>query len=215
MKCRLPGCGGRTSRYGAFCSAHQSRRRRHGHPLQDAICVHHLKPYIAKVRARIAKNSTSPLWPMLQTRFACLVDECHVQCAQTVYVRWHRIAALELLNIARHVPVQTIVETVAAMVYLQKEEGWRFKSDDAFRVQLARRARGLTDVNAGTTYDYRQRKVRRVYRDLNPRAAVALGRWVIDVMGSACLSIVRLDIEEKQHVERERIEFKTAIASLQ
>ena len=51
----------------------------------------------------------------------------------------------------------------------------RFRSDQAFWVQLARRARGLTDVNFGERWDNVRGKVQRCYRELTPRGRY-LGR---------------------------------------
>ena len=52
----------------------------------------------------------------------------------------------------------------------------RFRSDQAFWVQLARRVRGLTDVNFGERWDNARGKVRRCYRELTPRANITLGQ---------------------------------------
>ena len=161
------------------------------------------------------KNADSPIWSILEARWADLMDECRALCTETVFVRWERTAADELLKVGANVPVRTITETVAAVVALQEDEPRQFKSDDAFRVQLARRVRGLTDTNCGSTYDHRRRKVRRVYRDIPLKAAIAFGRNVIDALGVTALKLVRLESEERARADAAKVAHHEALAGLQ
>lgn len=72
--CRAPGCGARTNRYGAFCPTHRSRSRRHGHPEQESITKADLTQHLKLVRARIARNESSPLWAECEARWNAVLE---------------------------------------------------------------------------------------------------------------------------------------------
>ena len=69
---------------------------------------------------------------------------------------------------------------------LEQEEPRRFRSDDGFRFQLARRVRALTDVNQGTWYDHWAQRVKRVYRDTAPKTTACIGE-LTDALWSAAV----------------------------
>ncbi|PXW53688.1 hypothetical protein [Chelatococcus asaccharovorans] len=114
--------------------------------------------------------------------------------------RHYRTAARELAKLGTSVEADTIVETALAMVVLQSFEPQRFKSDKAFRVQLSRRLRGLTDLNAGLWYDHTTGKMKRAYRELSPKAAVIIAGIITQAFGPAGLRIAQL--ERMDHEER-------------
>ena len=68
---------------------------------------------------------------------------------------------------------------------MQEMEPARFRSDKAFWLQLARRVRGLTDMNYGEGWDNTRQRVRRSYRELTPRASLLLGQWLAETLGVA------------------------------
>jgi hypothetical protein len=85
------------------------------------------------------------------------------------------------------------VETVLAMFLMLEQEPRRFRSDDAFRFQLARRVRGLTDVNQGTWFDHRAQRVKRVYRDAAPKTTAYIGELLAETLGAAAIHLARLE----------------------
>jgi len=95
-------------------------------------------------------------------------------------MRYVRKAADEVLKIAA-----VAIETVLAMSMMEELDRRRFCSDPGFRFQLVRRARLHADVSAGQRYDHRSGKVRRVYRELTPRAVATIGQWLADMIGGA------------------------------
>ena len=72
--CRVYGCAGHASRFGLYCPAHKSALRRHGHPEQDAITKAELKPYVAQVRRRVARNAENATWSHCEARWRAIVD---------------------------------------------------------------------------------------------------------------------------------------------
>lgn len=72
--CRAPGCGKPATRYGHYCTTHKSRWRRHGDVAQQGVTKEALRPYVALVRARIAKNAGNPTWAACDARWLAIVD---------------------------------------------------------------------------------------------------------------------------------------------
>lgn len=203
--CRAPGCGARTSRYGQFCSTHRSRSRRHGHPEQRAITKADLTPYVKRVSLRIAKNEDSPVWSECTTRWHTVVDHArgilaHAQQGKAGY-RHERIAAHEVVKLADHVDATEVVKLAISAFLLEDNQPRRFRSDRAFRFQLVRRLRGLTDVNAGSWLNHRTGKTHRAYRDLTPRAVLTFAGWIIEALGGVALYLAKL---ERQEVEAQQ-----------
>jgi hypothetical protein len=141
------------------------------------------------VRARIKKNEHSPAWVALDDRWRAIVDRA--QQIEAAYFagrpgqRDERQAAHEVVKLGRDVPSRAVVETVCAVVMMLEMEPARFRTDSGFRTQLVRRVRALTDMNFGEHYNHKTGKVKRVYRDLPPRATAILGQWLADALGGA------------------------------
>src|SRR5262249_37762005 len=156
-----------TSRYSIYCSRHQSRLRRQGDVGQEAVTKADLKTYIRLVRQRAERNSENLAWNNLDERWRGLVSYAQsiLGAAQRGVVgnSNERIAAREVVKLAEHVEPREVVETVLAMFMLEQDQPRRFRSDPAFRTQLVRRTRGLSEVNAGTWYDAATGKTKRAY----------------------------------------------------
>src|ERR1700729_3087393 len=76
--CRAPGCDSpTTSRYSVYCSRHQSRLRRQGDVVQEAISKADLKTYLKRVKQRIEKNPDSPAWGQLEGRWLAVVEHAN------------------------------------------------------------------------------------------------------------------------------------------
>src|SRR4051812_48115314 len=148
--CRAPGCAAETSsRYSPFCQRHRARLRRHGSVDQRAVTKADLKGYLKRVRARIEKNPDSPAWSALEGRWEALQQharevEAYFQSGRAG-PRYERRAAHEVMKLGQAVEAREVIVTALAMWVLQELEPRRFKSDAAFRSQLIRRVRGLSD----------------------------------------------------------------------
>lgn len=218
-QCRAPGCHGAASGFSPFCNLHKQATRRHGHPAQTSITVHELRPYMARVRARRAKNKSSEVWSILATRWEAV--ESHSRGIVERYasgatsIRHERMAAQAVVSMAGSVPAEKVVHTVLAMYLLAQDRPNRFQSDRAFRFELVRRVRGLSDVNAGTYWDQKAGRSRRVYRDLPPRVVEVLGQWLAEAFGGAGLALAGKEREDAERAAQEHQRLAAALGDLQ
>jgi len=217
--CRVPGCGAETaSRYSPYCRSHKTRLRRHGAVDQEGVTAADLKPYLVRVRNRIEKNHESPAWGQLDSRWLSVVDHARSIIAHfnsgKAGLGYERRAAYEVQKIADAARPRDVVEVVLAVFIMQEMEPRRFRSDTAFRFQLVRRVRALADVNAGLSYDNKSNKVRRVYRELSPRAIAVIGQWIAEALGGAGIHLARLEREDEGRQKAERLELHKALEEL-
>lgn len=216
--CRVPGCDHRTSGWAAYCNAHKTRDRRHGHPLQDAVTKAELSGYTRLVQNRTAKNPDSPAWDRIAVRWHGLVDHCRgivaMYGARRAVHRYHLQAAQEIIKIAEDVEPQEAVETALAMVMMYDLDPRRFRSDQAFRVQFVRRMRGLTDLNCGSWFDHTTGKVKKAYRDLPPKAAKIMASLLMETFGMVGLMLARLEKEQEAEDREEKKKLTEALKEL-
>jgi len=216
--CRAPGCGARTTRYGVYCTTHKSRLRRHGHPEQRSITKADLKPYLKLVRKRIEKNADSPLWAQCEARWQAVVVHAQGILAayrggQTSY-RYERIAAQEVAKLAADVEAREVIETICALYLMQDDQPRRFRSDDAFRFQLARRLRSLTECNCGFWHDHRTGQMKRAYHDIPPKAVALFSQWVGQSIGVIGIHLAKLERDEEEARRQNINAMHEAIAAL-
>lgn len=218
-ECRASGCTNPTaSRFSLYCQAHKVRLRRHGAVDQKGVTEADLTSYRRLVRARIEKNHASPLWGQLAGRWQTVVEHAQgIQAAherrQTGYV-FERKAAQEVVKLAGDVQASVVVETALAMYLLEADQPRRFRSDAAFRAQLVRRVRGLTDINVGTFWDNEAGKVKRVYKDLAPRAVVVMAGWLTEAFGPTGAHLARMEERDRQKQQDEQQELRKALEEL-
>lgn len=216
--CRAPGCGKPATRYGHFCTTHKSRLRRHGDVAQQGITKEALRPYVALVRARIAKNIGSTVWETCDARWVAIVEHARgiVRAAQggVPGSRNERVAASAVVKLADHVDARAVVEAVLGMYLIQDQEPRRFHSDEAFRVQLVRRVMRLSEVSAQSWPDPNTGRVRRTYRDFTPGAASVIAGWLAEALGPTGLHLAKLELRDAERSQQERAEFHKALADL-
>ncbi|WP_244627304.1 hypothetical protein [Microvirga tunisiensis] len=128
--------------------------------------------------------------------------------------RHERIAAKEVVKLYDAVPPREIVQTILALFMMQELQPLRFKSDKAFRTQLVRRVRGLTDLNVGSWFDHQTSKTKRAYRELSPRAASVLGQWLAEAFGGAGLHLARLEQVEADKKQEEQRALHASLSQL-
>jgi hypothetical protein len=217
--CRAPGCDSpTTSRYSVYCSRHQSRLRRQGDVAQEAISKADLKGYLKRVRQRIEKNPDSPAWGQLEARWLAVVD--HAKGVGAAFragkagARYVRKAADEVIKVAEAATPRDVIETVLAMSMMEELDRRRFRSDAGFRFQLVRLVRALADVSAGRKYDHRSGKVRRVYRELTPRAVATIGQWLADMIGGAGIHLAQLEVRDIEEAKQKQQALWSALEEL-
>lgn len=217
-RCCVPLCPESATGYGTLCNRHKAIRRRHGHPEQTGVTVQELAPYRKRVKLRMDKNQGNKAWAILAQRWSMVVDAAKAAEAEirngTPFASYNRDAYSELIKLANEVPVETLIETVLAMFLMQEEQPRRFKSDAAFDAQLVRRARALTDSNAGTYWDDKAKKTKRVYRDITPRTLAAMAQHLKSAFGVAGLYVARLEQQEQEQAQNERAALTQALESL-
>lgn len=217
--CHAPGCHEEATGFSTLCVHHKQAQRRHGDALQTSITVHELRPYVARVKAREARNKGSELWDILAARWEALVG--HSRGIVERYasgapgIRHERMAAQQVTTLAGAVPADKVVRTALAMYLLAQDRPTRFLSERGFRFELVRRVRGLSDVNAGTYYDHKAGRSRRVYRDLPPRVTDVMGAWLAEAFGGAGLVLASKEREEAQKARDEHQRLAAALEGLQ
>lgn len=217
-ECRVAGCRAHTTSFGNYCPSHKSALRRHGHPEQDAVTKAELKPYIALVRRRIEKNAESTVWQHCETRWLAVVDHARGIVAEAEHGRpgfgFERRAAEEVLKLAGAVEARSVVEVVFALYLMQDADPRRFRSDEAFRFQLARRVRGLVEGNACSWVDPASGRAKRAYVELSPRAAKSLSRWLVEAFGGIGLHLARMEQQDREAEQARRKDLGEALKEL-
>jgi hypothetical protein len=194
--CRAPGCGARTTRYGRHCNSHKSRLRRHGDAEQETITKTDLKPYLDLIERRRLTNSTNTFWAALEQRWISVCGDAEATIAFLSFragLRSDLQSAHELLKLRSSCDPLAVIDTTMAMFMMMEMEPRRFRSDDAFRLQLVRRVRGLTETNAGRWFDHRSGRVKRAYRDLPPRTARTMASVLAKAFGGGGLTLAKLE----------------------
>lgn len=186
---------------------------------QETVSEALLGPYRRLVEARIEKNAASPLWAQLTARWETVVTHAQgiIAAAERGQISYafERRAAQEMVKLGGDVAPQAVVETALAMFLLLEDEPRRFRSDAGFRAQLVRRVRSLTDMNVGSSWDNEAGKVKRVYKDVPPRAVVIMGQWLADAFGGAGCHLAKLEQRDRQQQGNERQELHKALEELQ
>jgi hypothetical protein len=70
-------------------------------------------------------------------------------------------------------------------------------------------------VNAGTYWDHKAGRSKRVYRDLPPRVVEVMGAWLAEAFGGAGLALAGKEREEQQQQATERQRLADALGALQ
>jgi hypothetical protein len=128
--------------------------------------------------------------------------------------RYVRKAADEIIKVAEAATPRDVIETVLAMCMMEELDRRRFRSDAGFRFQLVRLVRALADVSAGRKYDHRSGKVRRVYRELTPRAVATIGQWLADMIGEAGIHLAQLEVRDIEEAKQKQQALWSALEEL-
>jgi hypothetical protein len=110
----------------------------------------------------------------------------------------YRRTCQEIEKLADNVEFRDILTTGLGMFLLRDHDPRMFVSDRAFRFQLVRRLRGLTDVNAGEWFNNDTGKVQRAYRELPPRAAEEMAGVFVPFFARAAAHTIRVDREDRE-----------------
>lgn len=217
--CAAPGCSENATGYSTLCRQHKQSQRRHGSPIQSAVTSHELRPYVALVDARKAKNPDSEAWAILQARWGVVLDASLATLQR--YAEGHASpqfvvqAAHHLRTVADSVEPWGVIKTVLAMFILQDQHPSRFTSDDAFDFQLVRRVLRLAPSNAGTYWDHKENRTKKVYRDVPPRVIKTIAGPLKEAFGAPGLMLAARERKDAQRGPDERRRLADAMGELQ
>ena len=128
--------------------------------------------------------------------------------------RYQRSAAHEILNIDADSTGHEIVVTALAMFVLWHDMPWRFRSDAAFRLQLARRVRTHTHRHTGRLFDHKTGRDKFIYREMTPKAGNIIGQKLSSAFGAAGIQLALLDERDREEARRAQEAISTAIREL-
>lgn len=183
------------------------------------VSLAELKPYRARITARIKTNAGNPAWAILRTRWEALTSYS-LGCierrnAGEPYNRWEFRAHQEVIKLATYADPDELTVMVLAVYLLRAEQPHRFRSDDAFRFQLVRRCMRMTDVNVGVSYNYKTGRSVRVYRECPPRVIDTLGGYLMEVFGVAAAYVAGLETAYKHETQADKASLYAALEALQ
>jgi len=188
-QCAAQSCTSKAVGYSNLCSSHRNTKVRHGHHLQAAIPATRLAPYLHRVQARQKANGNSEAWSILARRWALLVDDSKralgVYQAGAISVRHQVQSAEQVRNLDGLGDPMAVVNVTLAMHLLYIAEPRAFLSDLAFDHQLVRRVRSLVPMNVGSYWCPKEKRTKRVYRDLPPRVVAILAGQLKSAFGGA------------------------------
>lgn len=211
-QCNIAGCGKAATGYSTLCSHHRKTKARHGHPLQAALRRRELQPYEKAVRQWLDSRSGPDAWAILSDRWEAAVAKASVYCERVGHRRPFQRnllhASTTIVRVDQEGNGRDAIVRLLALGYLHHADPRRFRSDEAFRFQVARQFRALTDVNVGVHWDHRTGKTKRVYRDTSPKTLRAL--W--SLLSETSLLALGAQIGEADLKERTRRVHKEADA---
>lgn len=208
-----------SSGYSTLCRQHKQAQRRHGSPTQSGVTTQELRPYVALVDARKTKNPTSEAWAILQGRWGVVVDSARSTLQR--YAEGHASqraavqAAHHLCNLADNVDPWVVIRTALAMFILREQQPRRFTSDAAFDFQLVRRILRLAPTNAGTYWDHKENRSRKVYRDVPPRVIRSLAAPLKEAFGAPGLMLAAKEREDALRGPEQRRRLADAMGEMQ
>lgn len=218
MNCIVPGCQTAAGRYGQLCPKHIARKRTQGHPEQEPVGRYELRPWCRAVRPVIDRNRDREAIKITEERWQQLLAHCvpltdggdtggHVHWPTTNAARGLRQATVDAT-------FDAILETVSALVLLRETNPRRFRSDEAFNVQLARAVRRLGTTAVAWGWDQKAGKQRGVYRTFPRRASLALAEMVMEAIGPTVGRIVATVKAEQERKARHEGHYRSALAEI-
>ncbi len=200
--------------FGRYCGAHRQRRRRHGDAEQRTLTQRDFHGIEKALKGRVARQHGLRLWALLDDRWTALVALASdiVEAAKRgPYNRHEKRAAEEVLRIATSADGRLVWQRVAALHMLQEKHPRTFASDRAFRFELVRLVRQLSDMNRGSYWNNSTGRVHRVYSDVPPKAVEVIAEWLIAAFGVVGLRLAREEDAAAARQARERTEFHEAL----
>ena len=218
-QCEVVGCRENTTGWSTLCEAHKRAKRRHGHAEQTGVTGHELKPYLKRLAARRAKNAGNPLWQLLRGRWEALTGHAEATLAGyasgAAAVSHERQTAEQLMTLRDTVPGDVVIDASLAMYVYGEDRPGRFKSDQAFNFQLARRVRGLARANASSRWSAKEGREKRTQRDIPPKVLACLAESLRVAFGVPGLKLAAMDKADAAGLLTERQQVSDAMEAMQ
>ena len=200
--CAVSWCSESTAGYSTLCRQHKQIQRRHGSPTQAGVTSQQLRPFEALVDNRKTKNPNSEAWGLLEGRWGAVLDTSRVtlqrfaegQPAQRAAIQ----AARHLCNVADNAAPWVVIRTALAMFIYIDQQPRQFTSDGAFDFQLVRRVLRLAPANAGSYWDNKENRLRKVYRDVPPLVIRTVAATLKAAFGAPGLMLAAKERTEAQ-----------------
>lgn len=189
----------------------------HGAIGQNGITKAELRPYCQLVAKILGERAQSPLRTHLESSWARIA----LQASETIAasscgapVSWdEKDAANDILTINDRVNITNVFEIALAIYIMRDQQPERFKGDAAFRVQLARRIRGLTSLNYYTFANPSTGEEVSLFKQTNPEALVILGDWLANAFGAFGLHFAKVERRKQDMEQRELGRFLLTLAT--
>jgi hypothetical protein len=218
-QCAVVACQDSTTGWSTLCEVHKRAKRRHGHAEQTGVTAHELKPYLKRVAARRTKNAANPLWQLLRGRWEALTGHAEATllayASGAVAISYEQQTAQQLMTLRDTVAGDLVIDAALAMYVYGEDRPGRFKSDQAFNFQLARRVRGLARANAGSRWSEKEGREIRTQRDIPPRVLGCLAASLRVAFGVPGLKLAAMDKADVVGQLTERQQVKDAMEAMQ
>lgn len=165
--CSVPYCNRlvRGNSWSHMCEMHRQRARRFGDPRQPSVRRAELRPYIKRVQQIFKKSDSEKVETGLRSIHGLLSD----YCPEDLSNRFHAQASMEIARVLKQVSAKKCGITIGGMFLLRAESPSTFVSDRGFDFALVRAFRTMAGLSCGSTWDYRENRSRKWYRDLPMR----------------------------------------------
>lgn len=217
--CSIPGCASPVrALYSPLCSGHRRTLGRHGHPLQTAISVPEVTPFLKLIAKRQAENPDNKAFAILRDRWAAIADAARAAVAAMqdgrAFVRHDARAASLLLGVAEAVDADTVVRTALAMVMHEQANPGRYRNDTAVQYQLAKRVLRLATSSCGRTWDNKARVSRTYHRDIPPKVLQRIASRLIEAFAAPGVQLYAIEQARLPPEEVERLQLAEGLRSL-
>jgi hypothetical protein len=217
--CRQPGCPNETGRtYSPLCSSHRRAFERHGHPDQRPVFLRELAPSIKVLKRRMVDNADNEAWRILEARWRAIVGRAAAVVADAEAGRPHfrseLRASTEVLAVARVAPPAAVIARCLAVGMLNASNLYRFKSQRAFEVCMAKLFLRLGPGNSMRYWNHKLRKMSTVSRDWPAQVVALIGQSLVAAFAGPAAQLVAIEAARRPPEEVEQARLTAALQAL-
>lgn len=215
--CTAPGCTTTTVGYSQYCANHRATMNRHGHSEQTAVKRKELATFEGIVRKYLTFNPDAGAWDVLDQMWLEATREARKLVdafSRGTPMSKHRLAAArEILKTDRDCDWKEVMAVVAAAWMLQETQPSRFKSDNAFRVQVARLVRQIVPRGGNRYLDQKGIESKKAPY-IAAKQSIAFGQILIEIFAPLGIRLLELEKAEDKRKQKMQRELATGFASI-